>query len=134
MAKVEAIKRNKNRRAELVQAYKADKAFNDMPNNDDTEEDDSSYESENWSEEWENYKDINYITDKELEVVLRKIFKENTVWDFSYLKTCFNQESYVYPMYCLCGKIHKPWLEKEDILCTIEEDLGDYGLCKKNKI
>ena len=36
-------------------------------------------------------------------------------------------------MYCPCGKIHKPWLEKEDILCIIEEDLGDYGLCHENK-
>ena len=41
MSKVEAIKRTKNRRAELVQAYKADKAFNDMPNDDDTEVDGS---------------------------------------------------------------------------------------------
>ena len=63
MAKVEAIKRTKNRRAELVQAYKEDKAFNDMPNDDDTEEDESSYESENWGEPWKNYEDEHYITD-----------------------------------------------------------------------
>ena len=99
MAKVEAIKRTKNRLAELVQAYKEDKAFNDMPNNDDTEEDESSYESEDWGEPWKNYEDEHYITDKELETVLRKIFEENTVWDFSYLKTWFNQEKLVYPMY-----------------------------------
>ena len=133
MAKVEAIKRTKNRRAELVQAYKEDKAFNDMPNDDDTEEDDSSYESENWGEPWKNYEDEHYITDKELEIVLQKIFEENTVWDFSYLKTWFNQEKSVFSMYCPCGKIHKPWLEKEDMLCIIEEDLQDYGLCHKNK-
>ena len=45
MVKVEAIKRTKNRRAELVQAYKEDQVIDDIPNNDDTEEDDSSYES-----------------------------------------------------------------------------------------
>ena len=99
-----------------------------------TEEDDSGYEAENWGEPSKYHKDEKYITNKELEIVLRKIFEENTVWDFRKLKTWFNQKNYVYPMYCLCGKIHKPWLEKEDILCTIEEDLGDYGLCKKNKI
>ena len=55
------------------------------------------------------------------------------MWDFSYLKTWFNQEKLVYPMYCPCGKIHKPWLEKEDILCIIEEYLRDYGLCHKTK-
>ena len=86
MAKVEAIKRTKNQRAELVQAYKVDITLNDMPNDDDTEEDDSSSESENLGEEWKNYKDINYITDKGLEIVLQKAFEENTVWDFSYLK------------------------------------------------
>ena len=58
MAKVEAIKRIKNRQAELMQAYKEDKAFNDMSNDDDTEEDDSNYESVNLGEEWENYKDV----------------------------------------------------------------------------
>ena len=36
-------------------------------------------------------------------------------------------------MYCPCGKIHKPWLERENILFIIEEDLGDIGLCHKNK-
>ena len=105
-----------------MQAYKANKAFNDMPNDDDTEEDDSSSESVNLGEEWGNYKDENYITDKELEIVLQKIFEENTVWDFNYLKTWFNQENLVYPMYCPCSKIHKPWVENEDILCIIEED------------
>ena len=44
-----------------------------------------------------------------------------------------NQEKYVFPMYCPCGKIHKPWLEKEDILCIIEADLGEIGFCHKNK-
>ena len=48
MAKVEAIKRTKHRKAEHVQAYKEDKEFNDMPNNDDTGEDDSCCESENY--------------------------------------------------------------------------------------
>ena len=45
MAKIEAIKRTKNLRVELVQAYKTDKAFDERPNNDDTEEDDFGYES-----------------------------------------------------------------------------------------
>ena len=36
-------------------------------------------------------------------------------------------------MYCPCAKIHKPWLEKENILSIIEDDLGDIGLCHKNK-
>ena len=84
MSKVEAIKRTKNWQDALVQAYKEDRAFNDWPNDDDTEEDDSGYESKNWSEQWKNYKDEDYITDKELEIVLQKIFKESTVWDFSY--------------------------------------------------
>ena len=55
------------------------------------------------------------------------------VWDFSHLKTWFNQEKYDYHMYCPCCKIHKPWLEKEDILWIIEDDLGEIGLCHKNK-
>ena len=55
------------------------------------------------------------------------------MWDFSYLKIWFNQENYVYPMYCPCGKIDKLWLEKESILCIIEDDLGDIELCRKNK-
>ena len=75
MAKVEAIKRTKNRRAELVQAYKEDKEFNDRPNDDDIEEDDSGYESENWGEPWKNYKDEKYITNKELEIVLQNFSK-----------------------------------------------------------
>ena len=103
--------------------------MNDRPNDDDTEEDDSGYESENWGEPWKNYEDEHYITDKELEIILRKIFEENTVWDFTYLKTWFNQENYVHSMYCP----YKLWLEKEDILRIIEADLGDYGLCNKNK-
>ena len=55
------------------------------------------------------------------------------MWDFSYLKTLFDQESYVCPMNCPCGKIHKLWLEKENILSIIEDDLGEIGLCHKNK-
>ena len=35
-------------------------------------------------------------------------------------------------MYCPCAKIHKPWLMKEDILCIIEADFGEIGLCHKN--
>ena len=57
------------------------------------------------------------------------VFEEDTVWDFSYLKTWFDQEKFVYPLYCPCGKIHKPWVEKENILCIIEDDLGDIELC-----
>ena len=55
-----------------MHAYKQDKAFNDMPNEDDTEEDDSSSESLNLGQEWKNNKDVHYITDKELEIVLQK--------------------------------------------------------------
>ena len=68
-----------------------------------------------------------------MEIVLQNFFEENTLWDFSYLKTWFNQMKPIYPMYCPCGKIHTPWFEKEDILCIIEEDLGDFGLCHNNK-
>ena len=114
MAKVEANKRTNNRRAEFVQIYKEDKAFNDIPNHDNTEEDDSNYESENRGEPWKNYEDELYITDKELEIVLQKKINEYTVWDFSYLKTWFDQEKIVFSLYCPCGKIHKRWLEKKD--------------------
>ena len=47
MAKVEAIKRTKNQRAELMQLYKEDKELNAMPNDDDTineEDDNKGYE------------------------------------------------------------------------------------------
>ena len=82
MAKFEAIKRTKYWRAGIVQLYKKDKEFNDRPNNDDTEEDDSGYESENIGQPWNNYEDEHYITDKELEIIYEKIFEENTMWDF----------------------------------------------------
>ena len=68
-----------------------------------------------------------------MEIDLSKCIEENIVLGFSYLKTWFNQENYVYPMYCPCGKIHKPWLEKENILSIIEDDLGSKGLYHKNK-
>ena len=71
------------------------------------------------------------ITNNELEIVLQNFFEENTVWDFSYLKTWFKQKKFVYSMYCPCGKIHKPWLEKENILSIIEDILGEIGLCHK---
>ena len=64
-----------------------------------------------------------------MQLVLKKRVEQNTVWDFSFVKTWFNQEKYFYPMYCQCGKIHKTWLEKEDILCIIEADLGEIRLC-----
>ena len=47
MAKVEAIKRTKNWRAELVHLYKEEKEWDALPNDDDTEKLDSGYESEN---------------------------------------------------------------------------------------
>ena len=97
------------------------------------EDDDKGYESENCFELWKNFEDGKYISNKELEHVLRKFVEENTMWDFSYPKIWFNQEKFVFSIYCPCGKIHKPWLEKEDILCIIEVDLGDIGLCYKNK-
>ena len=58
MAKVEAIKRTKNQRAEVVQVYKQDKEQDALPNNDGNvnKEDDSGYESENWGEPWKNTK------------------------------------------------------------------------------
>ena len=104
MAKVEAIIRTKNQRAELMQVYKEEKECDALPNNDETEKDDSGYESENWGESLKNYKDEKHITNKDFEIVLRNIFEENT-----------------------------PWLEKEDILSIIEDDIGDIGLCHKNK-
>ena len=60
-----------------------------------------------------------------MELVIRKFFEENTVWDFGFVKTWFNQEKYVYPMYCPCGKIHQSWqkrLEKVGLLCIIIAD------------
>ena len=60
-------------------------------------------------------------------------FEDNTVWDFSYLKTWFKQEKFVFPMYWPCSKTHKPWLEKKDVLCIIQANLGEIGLCCKNK-
>ena len=122
MVKVEAIKRTKKRQAKLAQEYKEEKEWDALPNDDDNEEDGSGNKSENWGEPWINYKHEKYITNKKLEIVLRKSFEENTLWDFSYLKTWFNQENYVYPMYCPCDRIHKPWLEKENILCVIQDD------------
>ena len=53
MANVEAIKRTKIRRAELVQLYKEDKEWDAQPNDDDTvnkEGDSKGYESENYGE------------------------------------------------------------------------------------
>ena len=105
MAKVEAMKRTKNRQAELMQVYKEERKWYTMPKNDGivNKEDDAGYESENWGALWKNYKDEKHITNNELEVVFRGNFKENRVRDFSYLKTWFNQEKFVYPMYCPCG-------------------------------
>ena len=101
MAKVEAIKIIISQRAELMQLYKEDKEWDALPNNNDTmnkEDDDMGYESENCGEPWKNHKDKKCMTNKELEVVLQKKFEENTVWDFSYLKTWFNQENF-FPLY-----------------------------------
>ena len=53
-------------------------------------------ESENCDEPWKNYEDENFITNKELEI--------------SFVKTWFNKEKYVYPMYNPYGKIHISWL------------------------
>ena len=67
MAKVEAIKRTKNRRAELVQVYKEEKEWDTLPNDDDTvneEDDDKGYEPENCGEPWKNYKGEKYFTNK----------------------------------------------------------------------
>ena len=73
MAKVEAIKRTKIRRAQLVQLYKENKEWDARPNDNDIvneEDDEKGYESENCGEPWKYYKDEKYITNKELELVL----------------------------------------------------------------
>ena len=93
MAKVEAIKRTINQRFELVNSYKEDREQDAQSNDDDTVNDDDNdmgYESENFGQPWKSYEDEIYITNKELELVLRIFFEENIVWDFSYLKTWFN--------------------------------------------
>ena len=103
MTKVDAIKRTKIRRAELVLLYKEDKEWDAWPIDDDAvnkEDDDKDYESKNCGEPWTNYKDEKCIPNTELELVLQSYFEDNIVWDFSYLKTWFNQEKYVFPMYC----------------------------------
>ena len=59
MVKVEAIKRTKNRRAELVQLYKEDQQWDARPNDDDTvnkEGDGKGYKSESCGQPWKNYK------------------------------------------------------------------------------
>ena len=79
MTKVEAIKRIKIRRAELVQLHKEDKGQDARPNHDDTvneEDNDNGYELETCGEEWKNYKDKKYVTNKELELVLRNFLKK----------------------------------------------------------
>ena len=78
MAKVEAIKRTKNGGPELVQSYKEEREWDALPDDDDTvnNEDDSGYESENCGEPWKNYKDEKYITNNELEIVLRYFFEK----------------------------------------------------------
>ena len=53
MTKVQAIKRTKNQRAELVQLYREDKEWNALPKDDHTvnvEDDDKGYESDNCDE------------------------------------------------------------------------------------
>ena len=60
----------------MVRLYKEDKELNAWSN-----DDDSGYESENWGKPWKNYRDEKYTTDKELEIVIQKIFEENTVCD-----------------------------------------------------
>ena len=117
MTEVEAIKRTKIRRAELVQFSKED--LENQPNDDEIKNkvyDDKSYESENCGKPWKNYEDEKYITNKELKLVLQIFFEQNTVSDFSCLKTWFNQEKFVFPIYYQCGKIHKLWLEKKHIM------------------
>ena len=113
MAKVEAIKRTKNQQVELVHLYKEDKEWDALPNDDDTvnKEDDSGYESDNWGEPWKNYKDEKCIINNELKIVLQKHFEDNTVWDFSYLKTWFNQEKFVYPIHVI-KFTHHGWRKK----------------------
>ena len=59
MAKLEAITRTKNRRAELVKSYKEYKEWDAQPNNDDL-----GYESEYCSQPWKKYEDEKYITNK----------------------------------------------------------------------
>ena len=87
-----------------------------MPNDDNTvikEDGGNGYESENCIVPWKNYKDEQFNSNTELELVLKKSFE---AVGFCLSKTWLNQEKYVFPMYCPYGKILKPWLEKEDIL------------------
>ena len=73
-----------------MQFYKKYKEWDAWPDNDDTvneEDDDKGYELENCGEPWKNYEDEKFITNKELELELRKLFRENIVWDLSYRKT-----------------------------------------------
>ena len=49
------------------------------------------------------------ILDKDLNQELQKFLTK--IW--------FDQENYIYPMYCPCGTIHKPRLEREDTLYII---------------
>ena len=114
-----------------MKVYKEEKEWDAQPKDDDMVNDENAYmgyESENCGEPCENHEDEIHISKSKLELVLRKNVEENTVWDFSFVKTWCNQEKNVCPMYCPRVKVHKPWLEKEDLLCIIEEDLGEIGL------
>ena len=64
MAKVEAIKRTKIRRAELVQLYKEDKEWDAWPNKDDTV----------------NKEDDDKPPNTELEAILRNFLKKVQCW------------------------------------------------------
>ena len=64
MAKVEAIKRTKIRRAELVQLYKEDKEWDAWPNKDDTV----------------NKEDDDKPPNTELEAILRNFLKNVQCW------------------------------------------------------
>ena len=77
-----------------------------------------------------NYEDVNISQIKNWSSYYKKI-EQNTVLDFSFVKTWFNLEKYIYHMYYPCCKIHKPWLEKEDIFCIIERNIELYH---KNKL
>ena len=129
MAKVEAVKRTKIRRAEFVQLYKEDEEWDAWPNEDDTinkEGHDKGFESENCGEPQKNYKDEKYITNNEWEVALQNFFEQNTVWDFIYLKTLFDQEKYFFLFIVYVVKFTNHG--------CIEADLGDIGLCHKKQV
>ena len=131
MAKVLAMKRTKNRCNELIKLYKDNKEKDTLPNNDDPvndEDDDAGFESDNWIVPQKNYEDKKYITNKQLELVLQFFLKKIQSGILILQKIRLTKRIMFIPYIVLVKQNQKPWLEKEDLLCIIEEDLGEIGL------